>query len=90
MSRLDPIITPTQEAVARYQGFTANLGQVERYHYNQGLQDALEFAVQLLRDQRLNEADIRLAFAEFERVTGLDGGPKEATLPPRPKMDGRE
>lgn len=93
MRNLDPRLAPVEEATARYHGYTADLSRMERYHYNQGVQDALEFAMQLLRDTRLNETDIRQCFAEFERVTGLDGGPKEAkeiSLPPRPRMDGGE
>lgn len=92
MRHLDPRIAPVEEAAARYNGYTADLSRMEKYHYKQGVQDALEFAINLLRNTRLTETDVRQCFAEFERVTGLDGGTPQVdvSLPPRPKMDGVE
>lgn len=92
MRPLDPRVAPVEEAAARFNGYTADLSRMERYHYKQGVQDALEFALQLVRDTRLTETDVRQCFAEFERVTGLDGGTPQVdvSLPPRPKMEGHE
>ena len=92
MRNLDPRVAPVEEAAARFNGYTADLSRMELYHYKQGVQDALDFAINLLRNTRLTETDVRQCFAEFERVTGLDGGTQqgEVSVPPRAKMDGVE
>ena len=91
MTHLDPRdirFAPISQAAAQFREYAQELSGPELYAYKQGVQDALEFAMQLVQQPSLSVADIRRAFNEYERVTGLDGG--ALSLPARPKMDGVE